>query len=128
MEGIIFQKGHAFGTALDPEIGIRARIQEFLNYGVFHSIIFSTPDADLSKVCGEMQDKWGSSEITEFQLNENHLQFVKTYKNRPAGIQYHFSKGENDLWIGRYTGIQTGKGTAKLYLREITADFFQPPA
>lgn len=124
LQGIIFQKSMAVGTAYMPGIGIAATINKVMNYGMFHAVV-STDEVDTRILSGMMSDRWGISVITDFIMNENGLTFQKQYENRPP-INYSFRECKENIWYGTYSGPDCGKGAAKLIVTPIEESFFEP--
>lgn len=124
LQGIIFQKGHTFGTAHKPGVGIAVTMQEAVNYSMFHAVV-STDEYEPQTLSGHMSDRWGQSTITEFIMNENGISFKKEYGGRPP-IRYSFREKKDDIWYGTYTGPDCGTGTTKLIVTPINELFFTP--
>lgn len=103
VNGIIFQKG------VPPVI--------------YNGIIEPKKDQPES-LYGNMIDRWGESKITKFQLNETELKFSKQYHGRPI-IDYHFTKKEENIWVGGYSGIDCGEGESKCVVTCIDESFFE---
>jgi len=67
IQGIIFQEGVAYGTGYKLGVGIAVTIQKAMNFAVCQGIV--GPDENKSEVfCGSMNDMWGDSVITDFQI------------------------------------------------------------
>lgn len=125
LQGIIFQKGHAFGTAQKPGIGTAVIMQDVMNYSMFHSVV-GVDENHPNTFSGGMSDRWGQSAITEFIMNENGISFTKQYSGRPP-IRYSFRENKDNIWYGTYLGSDCGSGTTKLIVTPIDESFFTPP-
>ena len=91
---------------------------------MYHGIV--GPSGDGKTFCGSMHDKWGDSEIVDFQLNGNKLKFSKNYPDRSI-IKYYFSKkDEENIWIGTYYGEDCEKGDSKCIITIIDESFLKP--
>jgi len=123
IQGIIFQHGHVFGTAQKPGIGTAVTINDAIIFAMFHGIV-GRDQIEPDMFCGQMNDKWGASDITEFQLSDTELKFKKCYRSRPE-IQYLFTQKEGDVWIGEYSGRDCGRGQTKCIITPITESFFE---
>ena len=123
IQGVIFQRGHIYGTAYKPGIGIAATIKNAMIYAMFHGVV--GPDETAPETfCGSMTDKFGDSQIAGFQVTNKELRFDKYYKNRPV-IHYIFTKKEGDVWLGTYSGEDCGKGETKCTLTCLDETFFE---
>jgi len=125
IQGIIFQNGNLLGTSYKPGIGIAVTIQKSMLFGIFNGIV--GPSVLEGVYGGHMNDKWGESGITDFQIIDDELSFSKHYKDRPP-INYFFNKKENNTWIGSYQGKDCGTGYSKCIITEVDESFFDLPS
>ncbi len=126
LQGIIFQQGHAFGIGHKPGIGAAVRIEKAFNYGMFHAVV-GPSEENSEELCGHMNDRWGQSKITNFQISEEGVSFTKWYTNRPP-IDYVLSNKKENIWIGTWEGEDCGTGVCKCIVNEIDESFFNPVA
>lgn len=126
LQGIIFQEGYVFGLGYKTRIGFAATSNKAMRFSLFQGVVGSS-SIDSSNYFGNMVDKWGESDITNFSMNEseNILTFEKHYPNRPL-IKYFFDKKEGQTWLGTYKGSDSGSGSAKLIVTESDEGFFIP--
>jgi hypothetical protein len=122
LQGIIFQNGHVLGIGQMPGIGSAVTINKALIYAVFNGIV--GPSVPKGNYTGHMNDKWGESGISDFQISDTELTFSKHYKNRPP-IHYLFNKKDGHIWLGGYVGADCGRGDSKLIITEIEESFFE---
>ena len=122
LQGIIFQNGSIYGIGNKPGIGSAATIKPAMIFAMFHGIV--GPNV-LNELTGEMSDKWGESSITNFELTENTLTYIKHYNCRPP-IHYSFTKKEDGSWSGKYSGIDCGEGEANIHVVETFESFLSP--
>ncbi len=124
LQGIIFQRGYAFGLGQKPGIGTAVKIMQTINHGMFHAII-GPSEENPKELCGQMNDCWGQSKITNFQITDEELSFTKWYERRPP-IDYVFTNKKENVWHGMYEGEDCGMGTCKCIVNEIDELFFEP--
>jgi hypothetical protein len=124
LQGIIFQKGLVLGLGEKSGIGIAVKIQQAINYGMFHAIV-GPSEEDPKILCGHMSDRWGNSKITDFKISEEELSFTKWYENRPP-IDYTFVFKKENVYHGVYEGDDCGTGLCKCIVNEINKSFFDP--
>ena len=127
IQGIIFQRGHVFGLSYKSGIGTAATIQSATIHAICNGIVGEDDDDlmnDDGYLSGEMNDKWGHSQITLFKLTDTTLNFAKHYANRPP-IFYSFDKKEGNVWIGKYQGNDCGTGQSKFIITPIDEFFFE---
>jgi hypothetical protein len=124
LQGIIFQKGDFFSLGEKPGIGTAVKIEQAINYGMFHAIV-GPSEEDPEILLGHMHDRWGYSVITNFILSDNELSFTKKYSGRPP-IYYVFVEKNGNAWHGTYEGVDCGKGTSKCFIIETDESFFDP--
>lgn len=85
-----------------------------------------TNTVDSTKMSGFMRDEFGYSDLTDVEVTENTVSFVKKYLiGRDDTIKYTLRKSKRQLnvWIGKYDGIQTGKDKVKCIITEVPLDF-----
>lgn len=124
IQGVIFQEGSFFSLGNKLEIGVAVKIHKAMFYAMFHAVVGSSDD-EKEVFCGQMNDKWGDSEITDFKMSKKELSFTKKYENRPP-INYFFNIKAGNVWMGRYTGADCGKGTSKCIVTPVNEYFFKP--
>ena len=68
---------------------------------------------------GRLSDTWGESRIVGM-INESagEMDFRKKYNHRQDLIFYSFKK-QGSLWLGSYTGVDTGPGGAQCEIYEV---------
>ncbi|MCF7843513.1 hypothetical protein K9M47_01300 [Candidatus Gracilibacteria bacterium] len=122
ISGIFWQIGMFPYIGHSPKIGEVVMIGEAQVEAVFSGMIGNRIIDSRSD--GFLHDVYGNSELTDFEIRENNMQFTKCYLRRDDEILYDFEKSEGGVWIGRWHGKRVGEGNAKCILTEIPETFF----
>ena len=75
---------------------------------------------------GQMIDSSGKSKLLQIRILPEKLEFFKKYEHRTSLIHYEFRR-QNGIWVGRYSGLKVGEGSAKCVTNEVSENFFWPP-
>lgn len=123
IQGINFQNGYRCGS-----LGFRSNPNnlpriDFQMINAMYNGIVESCDSISEEFYGEIKDIWGNAKITNFEINENELKFIKTYEKRPP-IIHLFTKKENGVWFGTFAGDDCGTGKTKCIITEIDDSFF----
>lgn len=124
IQGVFFQQTWRLGTAIDPEIGIRATIGAQLEFTMFHALLGK--DEGDEHFSGTMNDRYGTAAITNFVLTDIKMSFSKKYLQRNDVINYEFTEQKDGIWYGTYSGGAVGTGTAKCLVNAVDESFVSP--
>jgi hypothetical protein len=123
IQGFFFLKSSSLELSMGPE-GSGVVIKTGLFRNMYSGIIF--PDHEKkNELVGEMVDNFGKSRIFCVKLSEKDLRFIKKYDNQNYLIGYSF-KRRGELWIGKYSGKETGEGDTKCIITEVPPSLFYP--
>ncbi len=123
IQGIYFQSGYrggCLGFRLEPK---NLATIDFEMINAMYNGIVESCDSNSKLFYGEMKDIWGNAKISDFEISESELKFIKTYEKRPP-IIHLFTKKENGVWLGTFEGDDCGKGKTKCIATEIDNEFF----
>lgn len=123
MQGCFYQPHISLQPAMrDGEISVAvlARMGVFPFSGTIRLQTFGT-------LQGNMEDCFGRATLRNVRMRQDEfLSFTKKYDNRPDTIEYEFHY-RNGIWVGDYTGDETGRGDAKCIVTEVPNDFYTTP-
>jgi len=130
INGMFWQQGQMPFLGSAPSIGTVVMIGEQQIDAVFSGVIGERSLAAGND--GFLTDMFGKSVLSDFQLNDKKLKFVKQYLRRLEDgpdfrIQYAFTKDGAGVWVGTWSAPAVGKGEARCVLTEIPAGFFEQP-
>lgn len=89
----------------------------------FHGMIGT--DCSDGRPCGIMLDRWGESRLSEIDLGGEHFSFLKIYTDGRT-IRYNFRRQEDGVWVGEYSGPDSGKGVAFCVVTEVDERYMDP--
>lgn len=120
--GVFFQGNTIFGTAIDPNIGIRATIQNLEEFTFFSGIIDTHNDA------GQLQDRYGISNLIVTKVDDDSFEFIKNYDQEGHSFVYYFFRTEIGEYIGYWENEKLKmRGLARCNIKSINPkEFFQP--
>ncbi|MBL7058674.1 hypothetical protein ISS03_05055 [Patescibacteria group bacterium] len=126
VQGFFFQPNQFL--ELDNESGESvAVVNENTIRFMYAGTIYPNKNKPTSELIGGMNDHFGYSLLSNVHVSEQELRFVKKYTDRKDTIQYEFIRQDDGAWIGSYSGIYVGRGSAKCILTEVQKSFFLPP-
>ncbi len=127
IQGFFFQNQNWLSIAHRSEVegGVGVVINEGLCRFMYSGVIFPDP-CNEQELIGEMFDHFGESKLFDVKITQVEVEFAKKYDNRKDIIYYKFRR-EDELWVGEYYGLTTGKGGAKCTIVEAPDSLFFPP-
>lgn len=95
--------------------------QKGLRDGItFHTILCKEEHENI--LFGHTNDLFGDSKITNFQIGDTNLSFIKEYEGRPP-IKFSFVK-TGGFWTGFYKGEDCGVGKCNCTVSALMESFF----
>jgi hypothetical protein len=124
IQGVFFQATRNFSVGYDSNEGAVAVIAKVLKQSVYHAIVRHGDSPSETTFSGQMHDHVGYSTITDLEMTETKLSFIKQYPSRQA-ISYVFNKKEGNVWTGIYEGPDCGRGFTNCIVTEVSEAFFE---
>lgn len=117
IQGFFFQERTRLGIDYAYVDGPIAIVRQDMVRDMFAGLIGSESEFS-DELTGSLMDRFGPSELSDIRLNDDELEFDKTYQRRNDSIRYTFRR-DGDLWIGRYQGELVGEGCANCILTAV---------
>ncbi len=123
IHGIYFYEGAMPGIGHEPGIGEIVVTRHTGAYSLFSGVIAPHKD-DGTTYGGELSDYFGESTLSEVEISDNTLSFLKTYKVSGYTSLYTFKRA-GPLWFGSW-GSRSGSdnGCARCIVHSVTESFF----
>lgn len=124
IQGCFFQNQTWLGIGMSTE-GCVATLERGLIWDMYAGIIRPNPNFP-PQLIGGMVDHYGESTLSDVEVSNIQVGFVKKYDRRQDTIRYLFKVKDGNTWVGEYSGEAVGRGLSRCIITQVDDSFNDP--